>query len=153
MKTLEHWVDRHLKWVLIAPSILLVAALILYPLAFTLNLWFTDAKRATSRPYDYVRDSRTHQTLTNTERFWPAVGRTAHFTAGALVVEMILGIAIALVLRKSFRGEEFVRVAILLPLVATPVAVGMMWLPSSSSRTSGSPTGSWCARPASTGWL
>ena len=35
--------------------------------------------------------------------------------------------AIALLLWRPFRGEKWVRVAILLPLVATPVAVGMMW--------------------------
>jgi multiple sugar transport system permease protein len=34
---------------------------------------------------------------------------------------------IALLLWRPFRGEKWVRVAILLPLVATPVAVGMMW--------------------------
>ena len=35
--------------------------------------------------------------------------------------------AIALLLWRPFKGEKWVRVAILLPLVATPVAVGMMW--------------------------
>ena len=35
--------------------------------------------------------------------------------------------AIALLLWRPFRGEKWVRVAILMPLVATPVAVGMMW--------------------------
>jgi multiple sugar transport system permease protein len=39
----------------------------------------------------------------------------------------VLGMCIALLLWRPFRGEKWVRVAILLPLVATPVAVGMMW--------------------------
>ncbi len=49
------------------------------------------------------------------------------FTVGVLIAQMVLGMCIALLLRRSFRGQGIVRVAILLPLVATPVAVGMMW--------------------------
>ena len=44
-----------------------------------------------------------------------------------LLVEVVLGMAIALLLWRPFKGEKWVRVAILMPLVATPVAVGMMW--------------------------
>ena len=49
------------------------------------------------------------------------------FTGVALLCEVVLGMGIALLLWRPFRGEKWVRVAILLPLVATPVAVGMMW--------------------------
>jgi ABC-type sugar transport system permease subunit len=65
--------------------------------------------------------------LTDTDRFWPAAARTAIFTGGVLFFELVLGMAVALLLWRPFRGEKWVRVAILLPLVATPVAVGMMW--------------------------
>jgi multiple sugar transport system permease protein len=40
---------------------------------------------------------------------------------------MLFGLGIALLLWRPFRGEKWVRIAILMPLVATPVAVGMMW--------------------------
>lgn len=128
IKRLERWTDRHLKWVLIAPAVVFVALLILYPLFFTVNLSFSDAARATSRPYDYIGFDNYVDALTDTRRFWPAVGRTAYFTIIAVIVEMAIGIGVALVLRRPFRGQGFVRVAILLPLVATPVAVGMMWM-------------------------
>ena len=45
----------------------------------------------------------------------------------ALLWTLFSIMAIALLLWRPFRGEKWVRVAILLPLVATPVAVGMMW--------------------------
>ena len=53
--------------------------------------------------------------------------RTVAFTGVALLFEVVLGMAVALLLWRPFRGEKWVRAAILLPLVATPVAVGMMW--------------------------
>jgi multiple sugar transport system permease protein len=65
--------------------------------------------------------------LTDTHRFWPAVGRTLSFTVVVLFFEMLFGLGIALLLWRPFRGERWVRIAILMPLVATPVAVGMMW--------------------------
>ena len=51
----------------------------------------------------------------------------ALFTGVVLFFEMLFGLGVALLLWRPFKGERLVRVAILLPLVATPVAVGMMW--------------------------
>lgn len=127
-KPLERWVDRHLNWVLMSPAIIYVALLITYPLIFTGNLSITDAARSTSRAYHYINFDNFIRLLSDTDRFWPAVGRTAYFTGIGLAMQMMLGVLIALVLRKPFRGQGMVRVAVLLPLVATPVAIGMMWM-------------------------
>ncbi len=121
------WVDRHLKQLFILPSVLFVFAMIIFPLCYTVNLSLTDARRSTSRPSNYVWFENYATLLTDVERLWPAAGRTARFTISALVIEAVLGLGIALLLRRPFRGQGIVRVVILLPLVATPVAVGMMW--------------------------
>lgn len=122
------WIDAHLKWILIAPSVVFIALLIAFPIGYTIFLSLTDSSGAVSRPFEFVGLDNYIGWLTDTERFWPAVGRTAYFTGMALALEIVLGLAIALLLRKTFRGQSLVRVFILLPLVATPVAVGMMWL-------------------------
>ncbi len=122
------WIDAHLKWILIAPSVVFIAVLIAFPIGYTIFLSLTDSSGAVSRPFEFVGLQNYIGWLTDSERFWPAVGRTAYFTGMALALEIVLGLAIALLLRKTFRGQSLVRVFILLPLVATPVAVGMMWL-------------------------
>jgi len=104
-----------------------VAVMIAFPLGWTLFLSVTDASGSVRAESDFVGLENYLRILTDTDRFWPAVGRTFIFTFGALTVEMILGMCIALLLWRPFRGERWVRVAILLPLVATPVAIGMMW--------------------------
>lgn len=121
------WVNKHRKWVFAAPAMIFIALLLIFPLVWTLYLSFTDSKGSVRAAFDFVGLENYIKVLTDTERFWPAVGRTAYFTGGALLFEVVLGIAIALLLWKPFRGEKLVRVAILLPLVATPVAIGMMW--------------------------
>lgn len=123
----SRWVNRRRKWVFAAPAMIFIALLLIFPLVWTLYLSFTDSKGSVRAPFDFIGLQNYLSVLTDTERFWPAVGRTVYFTAGALIFEVVLGIAIALLLWKPFRGERWVRVAILLPLVATPVAVGMMW--------------------------
>lgn len=104
-----------------------VGLLVVFPLAWTFYLSLTDARGSVRAASEFVGISNYIEVLTDTERFWPAVGRTFFFTIGAVGVEMVLGMCIALLLLRPFKGEKVVRVAILLPLVATPVAVGMMW--------------------------
>lgn len=123
----SRWVNKHRRWVFAAPAMIFIALLLIFPLVWTLYLSFTDSRGSVRAPFDFVGLENYADVLTDTERFWPAVGRTAYFTGGALLFEVVLGIAIALLLWRPFRGERWVRVAILLPLVATPVAVGMMW--------------------------
>ena len=121
------WANRHRKWLFAAPAMIFVGLLIAVPLAWTVYLSFTDTRGSVRAESEFVGTANYLQVLGDTERFWPAVLRTFTFTGGALAAEMVLGMGIALLLWRPFKGEKWVRVAILLPLVATPVAVGMMW--------------------------
>ncbi|WP_308797612.1 carbohydrate ABC transporter permease [Agromyces silvae] len=123
----SRWVNKRRKWVFAAPAMIFIALLLIFPLAWTLVLSLTNSRGSVRAPFDFIGFENYLNILTDTERFWPAVGRTVYFTGGALIFEVVLGIAIALLLWKPFKGEKWVRVAILLPLVATPVAIGMMW--------------------------
>ena len=121
------WANDHRKWLFAAPAMAFVGALIIFPLAWTLYLSLTDAEGSVRAESEFVGFQNYLEVLTDTDRFWPAVGRTGAFTGVALLFEIVLGMAVALLLWRPFRGERWVRVAILMPLVATPVAVGMMW--------------------------
>ncbi|MBZ2195480.1 carbohydrate ABC transporter permease [Occultella gossypii] len=125
---LSDWANRHRKWVLAAPAIIFVIALMVVPLLYTLVLSFTDAQGSIQRAFDFVWFENYISILGDTARFWPAVWRTVIFTAVAVTLEMTIGMAVALLLRRPFMGRGLVRVVMLLPLVATPVAVAMMWL-------------------------
>jgi multiple sugar transport system permease protein len=121
------WANRHRKWLFAAPAMIFVGILIVFPLAWTLYLSLTDSQGSVRSASEFVGLQNYVTVLSDAERFWPAVGRTLSFTGVALACEVVLGMGIALLLWRPFRGERWVRVAILLPLVATPVAVGMMW--------------------------
>ena len=126
-KTYSRWANRHRKWLFAAPAMIFVGLLIVVPLAWTVYLSLTDAQGSVRAESTFVGLANYLQVFGDTERFWPAVWRTFTFTVGSVAAEMVLGMGIALLLWRPFKGEKWVRVAILMPLVATPVAVGMMW--------------------------
>jgi multiple sugar transport system permease protein len=126
-KAYSAWANRHRKWLFAAPAMIFVGLLIAVPLAWTVYLSLTDAQGSVRAESNFVGIANYLKVFGDTERFWPAVLRTFTFTGGAVATEMVLGMGIALLLWRPFKGEKWVRVAILLPLVATPVAVGMMW--------------------------
>lgn len=124
---LSRWANHHRKWLFAAPAMAFVAVLIIFPVVWTLYLSLTDAEGSVRAESEFIGLANYADVLSDGARFWPAVGRTVAFTGVVLLFEVVLGMAIALLLWRPFRGEKWVRVAILLPLVATPVAVGMMW--------------------------
>jgi multiple sugar transport system permease protein len=123
----SRWANDHRKWLFAAPAMIFVAVLIIFPVVWTGYLSLTDAEGSVRAESEFIGFANYAEVLQDTDRFWPAVMRTVVFTGGVLLVEVVLGMAIALLLWRPFKGEKWVRVAILMPLVATPVAVGMMW--------------------------
>ena len=56
-----------------------------------------------------------------------ALGRTIEFTALATILEIILGLAIAILIDRNFLGKRLVRALLLIPIVMTPVVAGLTW--------------------------
>jgi multiple sugar transport system permease protein len=64
--------------------------------------------------------------LTDPE-FLAAAQRTAIYVIAAVGIELVLGLLIAMLLSQNLRGESIFRSLLVLPLAATPVAVGLIW--------------------------
>ncbi|SKA24304.1 carbohydrate ABC transporter permease [Consotaella salsifontis] len=56
-----------------------------------------------------------------------ALGRTVLFTVAATAAELVIGLAISLLVDRDFRGKRIVRAILLVPIVMTPVVVGLTW--------------------------
>jgi multiple sugar transport system permease protein len=66
--------------------------------------------------------------LTEDGRFIEALGRTLWFTALGLASNLPAGFAIALLMHERFPGRDICRALLILPMVATPVAMGLVWV-------------------------
>lgn len=122
------WVERRLPHLFTLPSVLFVLAMMVFPLLYTVRLSFTEWSMSAATPPAWVGFANYLSLLTQDERFWKAVWRTLHFTVLAVAAETALGVAIALALHRDFPGKNLVKTLFLLPMVATPVAIGMVWL-------------------------
>lgn len=122
------WIDKRIQYVFALPALLFVLIMMVFPIAYTLRLSFTEWSMAATSAPEWVGLSNYISLLTKDTRFWGSVGRTFSFTVIAVAVETILGVAIALVLNREIPGKNIIKTLFLLPMVATPVAVGMVWL-------------------------
>jgi len=60
-------------------------------------------------------------------RFWNAFFNTTFFTVVCVVIEVILGVAMALIMNKAFRGKGLIRASILVPWAIPTVVSALLW--------------------------
>ena len=63
-------------------------------------------------------------------RFWHAIHLTVVYTISTVILQVVIGLALAMAFFRGFRGEGFLRVSVLLPMILAPVV-----LPGASSMT------------------
>ena len=117
--------DRRVKYFFIFPAVVYAVLMVFAPILYTLLLSF--CKWSMAGPVRIVYFDN-YLKMFGTERFINAVLRTIILSAGALALEMALGTTIALVLNRNFAGKIVVQTLFLLPMVATPVSIGMVWM-------------------------
>lgn len=122
------WLDKNLKWVFTLPTILFIIFMIGFPILYTFRLSFFDSTMSSAQSDTFVGLQNYISMFTDPDkRFLLAVWRTVEFSAVALLFEVVLGVGVALLLNRKFRGKGLLKSIFLLPMVATPVAIGMVW--------------------------
>lgn len=115
-----------LGYLLIAPAILLVAAVILYPVGYNIYLSFMQVPVEPAKSPVWVGFEH-YQTLLSSSVFWSALVTTVVFTFFSDVLTTLGGLLVALLFSRAFRGRRIVRGLMLLPYVAPLIAVAYIW--------------------------
>jgi multiple sugar transport system permease protein len=118
--------ERNLQILFPLPAIVFIALLMVFPILYTLYLSFTNWNLTSGMEPSFVGLS-SYLRVFSEPRFLQALGRTFTFTLFAVAIEVVLGVAIALILNRAFVGKSVAKLLLLLPLVATPVAVGIVF--------------------------
>jgi multiple sugar transport system permease protein len=119
--------DRVIAWLFIAPTVLLLLAINIFPLIWTIYLSFTDYKA--NRPNAEIKGvglRHYERILTDTD-VWHSMQVTAHFVFWTILLEMVIGFALAYLLDRKFRGHGFWTTVILIPMMLSPAVVGNFW--------------------------
>ena len=127
-RRLGNWGHRNARWLFPAPAVLLVAAIIVYPIVYTVWMSLQDWFASSLTLPKFIGLANYQKILVGDPRFREAVVRTLYFTALVIAGETVLGVAMALLFNREFWGRGLLRTLAILPMVATPVAIGLVFV-------------------------
>lgn len=120
-----HWWDRNLRYLFVLPSVVMLLAIGLFPLLYSLGISFLQ--------WDLQRPERRFIGLKNytkaleDNRMWEAMGHTLVIIIVAVALELLLGLILAQTLSTHLPGKRFIMPLLLLPVVMAPLIVGYTW--------------------------
>lgn len=121
--------SRALVWSFVGPTLLLLVAFNVFPLAWNIVLSFTNAD-LTGGAWEWV-GGRNYATIFSERSFAAKYGdalrTTGLFTVAAVASELVLGFVLALALRRDFRGKTALLAVLLLPMMLSPAVMGLFW--------------------------
>ena len=118
--------DWAIAWLFIAPTILLLLAINIFPLLWTIYLSFTNYKANRNAPIVW-QGTRYYTDILADPEIWHAMQVTAHFVVWTVVIETVLGFTLAYLIDRRFRGHGFWTTVILIPMMLSPAVVGNFW--------------------------
>jgi multiple sugar transport system permease protein len=116
--------DRVLSWALLAPSLIVVFGVFVYPLGY--SLWMSLQAYNIVTPARFI-GLRNYERILSDETFWHSALVTFQFAIPTFILEVLIGFGIALLLERHTRGRGLIRSIILIPLLLTPVVEALNW--------------------------
>ena len=119
--------DYQIKMAFIMPTMILLILMNIFPLLWSLYLSFHRYKASMpNRPAKFIGLQNYARLLTDPE-IWGYFQTTAYFVVLAVITQFIIGFGLALLLNREFRYKGLVTTLILLPMMLSPVVVGLFW--------------------------
>lgn len=106
------------------PAVLVVGAVIVFPWAFT--IWMSLHEWKVGGSHSFVGLSN-YLRLATDPRFLDAIAHTLIYTALAVILPLVFGVLAALAFNRSFPLRGLVRGIFVMPMMATPVAIALVW--------------------------
>jgi len=125
--TLRGLSDRAIAWLFIGPTMLILLAINIFPLIWTIKLSFTNyrANRPNAEVINVGIDNYV-SVLTDPD-IWQAMQTTAHFLFWSILLQTVIGFALAYLIDRKFRGHGVWTTLILIPMMLSPAVVGNFW--------------------------
>jgi multiple sugar transport system permease protein len=110
-----------------SPSLVLIAIVIVFPLAYSFWLSFRNFDLAVGPDSEFVGIANYVEALFRDTRFLNSIWNTAIIIGPALVIELLLGLGLALLLTRIGRGRPIVTALLAIPAMVSPVMAAMTW--------------------------
>ncbi|WP_181704923.1 carbohydrate ABC transporter permease [Chthonobacter rhizosphaerae] len=119
--------DRALAWIFVGPTILLLLAVNIFPLIWTIWLSFTNFR--VNRPNEEVKfvGVQNYSRILSDDDIWLTMQATAHFLFWTLFLQILIGFWLAWLINRKFKGNDLWTTVIVLPMMLSPAVVGNFW--------------------------
>jgi multiple sugar transport system permease protein len=110
-----------------SPSLALIAIVIVFPLAYSFWLSFRNFDLAVGPDSEFVGGANYVEALFRDTRFVNSIWNTAIIIGPSLVLELLIGLGLALLLTRIGRGRPIVTALLAIPAMVSPVMAAMAW--------------------------
>lgn len=118
--------DRAIQNLFIWPTLILLIAMNLFPLFYSLYLSFTNYSAIARQPPVWIAFQNFYDIL-NDKQLWEYFATTGRYALMSVGLQTLLGFGLAMLIREKFRGSGLVTTLILIPMMISPVVVGLFW--------------------------
>lgn len=124
---MSDFINRHFKWFTLGPAAILLLALTVYPIV---NLFFMSVHTI---DFQQAEDTwtftpmRNFRELIGDDLFRIALWNTVVFAFASVIIETVLGLALAILVASVTAFKGIMRTVLIIPVLMPPVAIGSMW--------------------------
>ncbi len=118
--------EKLIKLLFLGPSLAILLFLIAYP--FVMLIYYSFFNFSFLRPINTKFVGLTNYLLILTDTYtWERFIFTFKYVGLSVTIQFILGILIAWLLQRNFRGKDAVFTVVLMPMMLCPIVVGLLW--------------------------
>jgi trehalose/maltose transport system permease protein len=118
--------ERRLGAAMLAPSLAVIALVAAYPIGYAVWLSLNEYSVITPGLSRFVGFDNYRDALGSAD-FWAAMKTTVLFTVISVGLELVIGLAMALVMHQAFRGRALLRAVVLVPWAVLTVVTAITW--------------------------
>jgi multiple sugar transport system permease protein len=116
--------ERNFKWTLLIPLLVILGVFMLYPLLY--SAFYSLQEWGGSGPSTFIGLENFRYVL-HDEAFWITLRRTFECLAICIGAELVIGLGIAMLWNREFKGQNVVRGISLMPLLLAPLILSLLW--------------------------
>jgi len=116
--------EEYFKWMLLIPLLIVLGVFAFYPLFYCVYISF---HLYSLRKAPVFIGLSQYRKILSDPLFWKAISRTFYIMGVCITVELSIGLLIALLLNREFKGQNTIRGLCLMPLLISPLSMSMIW--------------------------
>ena len=116
---------RH-KYVFLFPGLFVLIGILIFPIVFTVRLSLS-GWNSYNPELNFIGLDNYVRLFTEDPRFWEAFFRLTFLSVTTVILQYIIGFALALMVWRDIKFKRFFRVMFLIPMMTTPVIMTVIW--------------------------